>query len=171
MTDKQTPPDWVLIEAAKRSNDFNENDDLEITIEYYGKSSIFRALCDMIEKHEQPPVDRKLLCAREAYDTVLVERLRAMAETCCAGGCDACEAEAKAADRIETLQAIEEAQNENVASLLDHIEALTAENERLREALEEWVFRYAWKAEGMNTEQARIHAKAFMARAALGDTQ
>jgi vacuolar-type H+-ATPase subunit E/Vma4 len=47
------------------------------------------------------------------------------------------------------------------------IEALTAENERMREALEEWVFRYAWKAEGMNTEQARIHAKAFMARAAL----
>jgi hypothetical protein len=27
---------------------------------------MFRALCDMIEKHEQPPVDRKLLCAREA---------------------------------------------------------------------------------------------------------
>jgi len=27
---------------------------------------IFRALCDMIAKHEQPPVDRKLLCAREA---------------------------------------------------------------------------------------------------------
>lgn len=64
MTD--TPPDWVLIEAAKRSNDLNENDDLEITIEYYGKSSIFRALCDMIERYEQPPVDRKLLCAREA---------------------------------------------------------------------------------------------------------
>ena len=48
MTD--TPPDWVLNEAAKRCNDINENDDLEITIEYYGKSSIFRALCDMIQK-------------------------------------------------------------------------------------------------------------------------
>ena len=39
-----------------------------------------------------------------------------------------------AADRIETLQAIEEAQNENVASLLDRIEAQAAEIERLREA-------------------------------------
>lgn len=27
---------------------------------------IFRALCDMIAKHEQKPIDRKLLCAREA---------------------------------------------------------------------------------------------------------
>lgn len=53
----------------------------------------------------------------------------------------------------------------------DRIEALEAENERLREALEEWVFRYAWKAEGMNTEQACIHAKAFMARAALEGKQ
>jgi hypothetical protein len=26
----------------------------------------FHALCSLIEKHEQPPVDRKLLCAREA---------------------------------------------------------------------------------------------------------
>jgi hypothetical protein len=26
----------------------------------------FRALCDMIAKHEKPPVDRKVLCAREA---------------------------------------------------------------------------------------------------------
>ena len=64
------------------------------------------------------------------YDTALVERLRAMAETCCAGGCDACDAETKAADRIETLQAIEEAQNENVASLLERLE-------KLREALRE----------------------------------
>ncbi len=26
----------------------------------------FRALCDMIERYEQPPVDRKLLCAERA---------------------------------------------------------------------------------------------------------
>ena len=26
----------------------------------------FSPLCDMIAKYEQPPVDRKLLCAREA---------------------------------------------------------------------------------------------------------
>ncbi len=43
---------------------------------------------------------------------------------------------------------------------------LRAEVEALREALEEYVFLYAWKAEGMHTEQARIHAKASMVRAA-----
>ena len=61
MTD--TPPDWVLIEAAKLcefipSVEFRRKD--------YAFSSPFRALCDMILKHEQPPVDRKLLCALEA---------------------------------------------------------------------------------------------------------
>jgi len=65
MTD--TPPDWVLIEAAKRigwgcgvllgANTYSNLDT---------KGRIFRALCDMIQKYEQPPVDRKLLCAREA---------------------------------------------------------------------------------------------------------
>jgi len=65
MTD--TPPDWVLIEAAKRvgwgcgvllgANTYSNSDT---------KGRIFRALCDMIQKYEQPPVDRKLLCAREA---------------------------------------------------------------------------------------------------------
>ena len=64
MTDNQTPPDWVLREAAKRSS-FEYS--LEFTRNNYGTmSSAFRALCDMIAKHEQPPVDRKLLCAREA---------------------------------------------------------------------------------------------------------
>jgi hypothetical protein len=65
MTD--TPPDWVLIEAAKRvgwgcgvllgANTYSNSDT---------KGRIFRALCDMIQKYEQPPVDRKVLCAREA---------------------------------------------------------------------------------------------------------
>jgi hypothetical protein len=66
MTDKQTPPDWVLIEAAKRCNyraEYAEN----VRIRYdTASSSSFRALCDMIERYEQPPPDRKLLCAREA---------------------------------------------------------------------------------------------------------
>jgi len=45
---------------------------------------------------------------------------------------------------------------------------LKAEIERLREAIRQWVFLYAWKAEGMNTEQAILHADAFMlAHAAL----
>lgn len=60
-----TPPDWVLIEAAKRCEWANT-----LTITYlqgcYTGSGSFRALCDMILKYEQPPIDRKLLCAREA---------------------------------------------------------------------------------------------------------
>ena len=45
--------------------------------------------------------------------------------------------------------------------------ARDAEIEQLREALEHWVFLYGWKAEGMNIEQAKIHAGAFMMTAAL----
>jgi hypothetical protein len=63
MTDKQTPPDWVLIEAAKRSG---WGDDVDTLRGYYANYDAFSALCDMIERYEQPPVDRKLLCAREA---------------------------------------------------------------------------------------------------------
>ena len=66
MTD--TPEDWVLIEAAKRAG-------LHLTPAQYRAGLIakaarpyFLALCDMIAKHEQPPVDRKLLCAREASE-------------------------------------------------------------------------------------------------------
>lgn len=59
MTDKQTPPDWVLIEAAKRCG-------REVPLYWYDNDVAFQALCDMIAKYEQPPVDRKLLCAREA---------------------------------------------------------------------------------------------------------
>jgi hypothetical protein len=65
MTD--TPPDWVLIEAAKRSELTWLLGDVEACIRAYKATHHFRALCDMIEKYEQPPVDRKLLCAREAY--------------------------------------------------------------------------------------------------------
>ncbi len=77
MTDKQTPPDWVLIEAAKRSD---WDADLRCIRRYYSDSGpSFRALCDMIERYEQPPVDRKVLCAREAmqgtvlFDPVAIE--------------------------------------------------------------------------------------------------
>jgi hypothetical protein len=63
MTDMQTPPDWVLIEAGKRSEWDNTVGTLRSYYENYGT---FRALCDMIERYEQPPVDRKLLCARRA---------------------------------------------------------------------------------------------------------
>lgn len=65
MTDKQTPPDWVLIEAAKRCkwDGYYPLNTLKIS---YGNNAVFVALCDMILKYEQPPIDRKLLCAREA---------------------------------------------------------------------------------------------------------
>ena len=61
MTD--TPPDWVLIEAAKRCEFLPS---AEFRRKNYEELPMFRALCDMIQKYEQPPVDRKLLCAREA---------------------------------------------------------------------------------------------------------
>lgn len=77
MTDKQTPPDWVLLEAAKRCG---WTPDLTwLRADYRAVNGSFRALCDMIEKHEQPPVDRKLLCARGAmagtvlFDPVAIE--------------------------------------------------------------------------------------------------
>jgi hypothetical protein len=66
MTD--TPPeDWVLLEAAKRSG--WENGDTEHMASCYEQPFHlgYRALCDMIWKYEQKPVDRKELCAREAW--------------------------------------------------------------------------------------------------------
>ena len=62
MTD--APPDWVLIEAAKRAEFLPS---AEFRLKNYCELPVFRALCDMIQKYEQPPVDRKLLCAEEAY--------------------------------------------------------------------------------------------------------
>ena len=63
MTD--VPADWILLEAAKRCG-MGESYSLTIARMDYNSGVAFRALCDMIAKHEQPPVDRKLLCAREA---------------------------------------------------------------------------------------------------------
>ena len=64
MTTETLPEDWVLIEAAKRAETWCLS--VEWLRELYQASGSFRALCDMIAKHEKPPVDRKLLCAREA---------------------------------------------------------------------------------------------------------
>ena len=59
MTD--TPPDWVIREAARKcgtpTNEANY---------WHMYDKAFKALCDMIAKYEQPPIDRKLLCARTA---------------------------------------------------------------------------------------------------------
>ena len=66
-TETQAPEDWVLLEAAKLS----KYDDPLYTAAWLRNQwafmgGPFRALCDMIAKHEKPPVDRKLLCAQEA---------------------------------------------------------------------------------------------------------
>jgi hypothetical protein len=61
-----TPPDWVLIEAAKRFY-WDNTPPSELRRHYHDENyGGYRALCDMIAKHEEKPVDRKLLCAREA---------------------------------------------------------------------------------------------------------
>jgi len=60
-----TPEDWVLIEAAKRCG-IHGGQLSGLRSRYAANSDPFRALCDMIAKHEQPPVDRKLLCAEQA---------------------------------------------------------------------------------------------------------
>ena len=65
MTDTPIPPDWVLIEAAKRCK-WKNIYTLDTLQRLYANDPRYSALCDMILKHEQPPVDRKLLCAREA---------------------------------------------------------------------------------------------------------
>lgn len=67
MTDLPILPDWVLIEAAKRSG-WSDLYTLDTLQRFYANDLPYRALCDMIAKHEQPPADRKLLCAREASD-------------------------------------------------------------------------------------------------------
>jgi hypothetical protein len=60
----ETPPGWILLEAAERGNIGDEP--IEYLRKIYRHGGTFRALCDTIAKHEKTPVDRKLLCAREA---------------------------------------------------------------------------------------------------------
>ena len=58
------PPDWVLLEAGKRCK---KSEDIVGLRAKYQITDTFRALCDaLLEPAIQPPVDRKLLCAREA---------------------------------------------------------------------------------------------------------
>ena len=58
MTDNQTPPDW----AFKRAQELR-------TERGFTHLDAFAAY---IAKHEQPPVDRKLLCAREAQGSMFI---------------------------------------------------------------------------------------------------
>lgn len=79
MTDEQTMPDWVLLEAAKRSELIQS---AEFRRANYKDLPMFRALCDMILKHEQPPVDRKLLCAREAEKLWASDAIKGVDDAC-----------------------------------------------------------------------------------------
>jgi hypothetical protein len=53
----ETPPDWVLIEAAKQAD--MRDPDIEWLRGLYHYGGTLTALCDLIAKHEKPPVDRK----------------------------------------------------------------------------------------------------------------
>ena len=64
MTTETPPDDWVLREAGKCSGWATKS--IKVLRYRHTGDSVFRALCDMIAKHEKPPVDRKVLCAREA---------------------------------------------------------------------------------------------------------
>ncbi len=64
MTTETPHDDWVLLEAAKRSG--WDAYTTQVLRETYCDGGSFRALCHMIAAYEKPPVDRKLLCAREA---------------------------------------------------------------------------------------------------------
>lgn len=58
MSDETTMPDWVLIEAAKRSC-FKTRDPSALRASYNHPRAYegYQALCDMILKYEEPPID------------------------------------------------------------------------------------------------------------------
>ena len=60
----QIPPDWVLLEGAKKCG-WEKLYTLDTLQRRYANDLVYRSLCNMIAKHEQKPVDRKRLCARE----------------------------------------------------------------------------------------------------------
>jgi hypothetical protein len=66
-------PEWALLEAAKRSGSYPADFGVGKLRYEYRASGSFRALCDMILKHEQPPVDPKLRIARETCAQVCEE--------------------------------------------------------------------------------------------------
>lgn len=56
MSEVENPPaDWVLLEALKKTN-WSEHPTF-IRAMYRNTNPSFRALCDMIARHEQPPAD------------------------------------------------------------------------------------------------------------------
>lgn len=69
-----TAPDWALIEAAKRLGSGNVWPISDLRDAYRREYNCpIHVVADLISKHEQPPVDRKVLCAREAAAEVLFD--------------------------------------------------------------------------------------------------
>lgn len=64
MTTETPPDDWVLLEAAELSG--RSHWSIETVRDRWHLDKTFRALCDMIQKYEKPPLGRKVLCAQEA---------------------------------------------------------------------------------------------------------
>ena len=74
MTTETPPEDWVLLEAAKRAGIKRSPAQMRAGQISKAAKPYFRALCDMIAKHEKPPADRKLLCAEQATDEARIAR-------------------------------------------------------------------------------------------------
>lgn len=75
MTDIEEPEDWVLFEAANRTlwyhTKSNEDGGIAELREDYRTQRIYRALCDMIAKHETPPADPNEEAVKRIFDIVL----------------------------------------------------------------------------------------------------
>ena len=62
-------PDWVLLEAARRASFSKLYAVDELRLLAKGDGS-FPALCDMIAKHERPPVDEATEMLAQIYETI-----------------------------------------------------------------------------------------------------
>jgi len=66
-------PDWVLAEASRRAGVTKTPNQIRAGALGRQAEPFFFALCDMVEVHERPPPDRKLLCVDAAIQQVLDE--------------------------------------------------------------------------------------------------
>ena len=65
-------PDWVMIQAAKRAGINRTPAQIRAGQMAKASKAPFYALCEIVLQHETAPVDRKVLCARQAaIDTAL----------------------------------------------------------------------------------------------------
>lgn len=82
--------------------------------------------------------------------------------------CDHCGASSRYSDRDDWWAAWNtRASDATIAALEASLRAAEEEKKALLSALEEWMFRYFWRVDGMPVEAARIHAQSRMKIAAL----